>query len=74
MGDWQRRRSLSFFVAGLCYLLAANLPRFGASARMVRVSGVEPSTLEVDFVDGSMFRAGPSTLMPHIADSAGIRC
>ena len=124
MGDWQRRRSLSFFVAGLCYLLAAKLPRFGASERMVRGSGdgpsmlvpriadgsgfkgwtfhagatyrgwfgvqvlnpprlvpisrtvrvsrVEPSTLEVDIADGSMSRAGPSTLVPRIADSSGV--
>ena len=34
-----------FFVAGLCYLLGANLPRFGASARMVRGSGAGPSTV-----------------------------
>ena len=40
----------------------ANLPRLGPESRMVRVSGVEPSTVEVDIVDGSGFRAGPSTL------------
>ena len=40
---------------------------------MVRVSGVELSTLEVDFVDGSMSRAGPSTVGADIADGSGIK-
>ena len=40
-----------------------NLPRFGPESWTVRVSGVEPSTLEVDIMDGSISRAGPSTLM-----------
>ena len=51
----------------------ANLPRLGPESRTVRVSVVEPSTLEVDIVDGSGFRAGPSMLVPRITDGSGIR-
>ena len=47
-----------------------DLPRYCPVSRTVRVSGVEPSTLEVDIVDGSMFRAGPSTLEVDIADGS----
>ena len=39
-----------------------NLPHLGPESWMVRVSGVEPSTLEVDIVDGSVSRREPSTL------------
>ena len=34
----------------------ANLPRLGPESRTVRVSCVEPSTLEVDIVDGSILQ------------------
>ena len=37
---------------------------------MVRDPGVEPSTVDADIEDGSMTRAGPSMLMPHIADGS----
>ena len=39
-----------------------NLPRYGHESRMVRASGGEPSTVEVDFMEGSGSRAEPSTL------------
>ena len=34
----------------------ANLPHLGPESRTVRVSGVEPSTLEVDIADGSILQ------------------
>ena len=37
---------------------------------MVRDSRVEPSTVDAHIVDSSMTRAGPSMLMPHIADGS----
>ena len=37
---------------------------------MVRVSGVEPSTVEVDIVDGSVSRREPSTLKADSADGS----
>ena len=51
-----------------------DLPRLGPESRMVRGSRVEPSTVGADIADGSMSKAGPSMLMPHIADGSGIRC
>ena len=40
----------------------ANHPRSGHKSRMVQVSGVEPSTLEVDIMEGSGSKAEPSML------------
>ena len=48
----------------------ANLPHLGSESWTVRVSGVEPSTLEVDIVDGSMSKAEPSMLEVDIADGS----
>ena len=48
----------------------ANLPHLGSESWTVRVSGVEPSTVEVDIVDSSGFRAGPSMLEVDIVDSS----
>ena len=53
-----RWRSISWMVQ----YPGANLPRLGPESRMVRGSRVEPSTLKVDIVDGSMSKGGPSTL------------
>ena len=39
-----------------------NLPCWGHESRMVRVSGSEPSAVEVDFMEGSGSKAEPSTL------------
>ena len=47
-----------------------NLPCLGPESWTVRVSGVEPSTLEVDIADGSMSKAEPSTLEVDIADGS----
>ena len=47
-----------------------DLPRLGPESRMVRVSGVGPSTLEVNIVDGSMSKAEPSMLEVDIADGS----
>ena len=47
-----------------------NLPRLGPESRTVRVSGLEPSTVDADIADGSMTRAGPSMLMLHCADGS----
>ena len=47
-----------------------NLPRYGHESRMVRASGGEPSTVEVDFMEGSGSRAEPSTLGVNITDGA----
>ena len=48
----------------------ANPPRLGPESRTVRVSGLEPSTVDADIEDGWMTRAGPSMLMPHFADGS----
>ena len=50
-----------------------NLPRWGPESRKVRVSGSEPSAVEVDFTEGSGSRAEPSTLRANIADGPDIR-
>ena len=39
-----------------------NLPRWGPESRMVRIPGVEPSTLGINITEGSGSRAEPSTL------------
>ena len=50
--------------------LEQNRPRGGHESRMVRIPGVEPSTLGVNITEGSGSRAEPSTLGVDIMDGA----
>ena len=50
-----------------------NHPRSGHESRMVRIPGVEPSAVEVDFMDGAESRAEPYTLEVDFMDGAESR-
>ena len=47
-----------------------NHPCSGHESRMVQIPEGEPSTVEVDIMDGAEFKAGPSTLKVDIVDSS----
>ena len=51
----------------------ANLPCWRSISRMVRYKTTEPSTLEVDIMEGSGLRREPSTLEVHIMDGSAAR-
>ena len=53
-----RWRSISWKI----HISRVNHPRSGHKSRMVRIPEGEPSTLEVDIMDGSWSKAEPSTL------------